>query len=303
MGLGSIRDHSGWKDIVQQKFCNLELKMGNGQFVGSIDQNVKGSDRFLRVRSTKQQVIRTRRNVVTDPSDTVLLLLQNCGQGSVTQGGREAILQPGDFALCDTSSTYQLNFKQDFEQIILKLSKSRLEKHLPDLPDITAYCLSHQCGASSVVSGFIRQLNLSGSNLTRFELENFESSIEHLLTTAVRMSITEIDDRTKKRLKQIKSLILHEIRDPEMNLEFIFSSAGIGMRTVQRLFQCEGETLVSWVNKQRFIGVAEDLRSPLERKRSITDIAYSWGFKDISNFSRGFKSMYHMTPRQWRCAN
>lgn len=277
--------------------------MGHGRFAGSIDQNVKGSDRFLRVRSTKQRVIRTPGNVTTDPSDTVLLLLQNYGHGWVTQGGREAFLQPGDFALCDTSSTYQLNFEQDFEQIILKLSKSRLEKYLPDLPAVTAHCLSHQCGASSVVSGFIQQLNLNGSNLTRIELENFESSIEHLLTTAVRMSTSDMDDRNKKRLEQIKFLISHELRDPAMDLELVFSSAGIGMRTVQRLFQGEGETLIGWVNKQRFMGAAEDLRSPLERKRSITDIAYSWGFKDISNFSRGFKSMYHMTPRQWRCAN
>ncbi|HBZ7326258.1 helix-turn-helix domain-containing protein [Klebsiella michiganensis] len=300
MLLSNVNNYSGWKDIIWNKFCNLELEIEKEHFTGTIQQKIQGSDQFLSVRSKKQLVTRTNGNVRTDPSDTVLLLLQKSGRGVVSQGGKQAYLDIGDFALCDTSSPYQLNFDHDFEQIILKLSRSSLLNYLPELPDATAHCLSHRCAAANVVTGFIQQLDLNANNLTEFELGNFTTSLEHMLATAIRLSVNGFNDRSKKRLSEVKALILREIRDPSMNLEQLFFQSGIGMRTVQRMFQSEGETLTNWVNKQRFSGAAQDLRSVLESRRSITDIAFSWGFKDVSHFSRGFKSVYKMSPRQWR---
>jgi len=44
----------------------------------------------------------------------------------------------------------------------------------------------------------------------------------------------------------------------------------------------------------------EDLASAAQRKRSITEIAFSWGFNSSPHFSRLFKERYGISPRRYR---
>ncbi len=39
------------------------------------------------------------------------------------------------------------------------------------------------------------------------------------------------------------------------------------------------------------------LSDPLQRHRTISEIAYGWGFSDMTNFSRVFKAAFGMAPR------
>jgi AraC-like DNA-binding protein len=42
------------------------------------------------------------------------------------------------------------------------------------------------------------------------------------------------------------------------------------------------------------------LSDPMQMHRQISEIAYSWGFGDVSHFGRLFKSMTGVTPRTFR---
>jgi AraC-like DNA-binding protein len=32
----------------------------------------------------------------------------------------------------------------------------------------------------------------------------------------------------------------------------------------------------------------------------VSEIAYRWGFNDLSHFNRSFRAHFAMTPREWR---
>jgi AraC-like DNA-binding protein len=52
---------------------------------------------------------------------------------------------------------------------------------------------------------------------------------------------------------------------------------------------------------KRLEGAKAELgRRPSGRLRSIASVAYSWGFKDPTHFSRRFKAAYGTLPRDWR---
>jgi AraC family transcriptional activator of tynA and feaB len=36
---------------------------------------------------------------------------------------------------------------------------------------------------------------------------------------------------------------------------------------------------------------------------NISEIAYAWGFNDLSHFNRAFRARFGMTPREWRHTN
>jgi AraC-like DNA-binding protein len=38
----------------------------------------------------------------------------------------------------------------------------------------------------------------------------------------------------------------------------------------------------------------------LQVHRHITEIAFGWGFNELTHFSRAFKERYGVSPRDWR---
>ena len=47
-----------------------------------------------------------------------------------------------------------------------------------------------------------------------------------------------------------------------------------------------------WIWAQRLDGVHADLSDPTCADRTISDIAFSWGFGDASHFSRAFRARF-----------
>ena len=74
----------------------------------------------------------------------------------------------------------------------------------------------------------------------------------------------------------------------------------ISERYVHKLFERAGTTFACYVMERRLEGVARDLRDPAMAGRAIGDMAFDWGFADLSHFARRFKQRFGCTPRDWR---
>jgi methylphosphotriester-DNA--protein-cysteine methyltransferase len=65
--------------------------------------------------------------------------------------------------------------------------------------------------------------------------------------------------------------------------------------------QCPaGTSLCRWIKQARLDHCAADLSNPDLRERSITEIAFGWGFNDAAHFSRTFRAEFGMAPREYR---
>ena len=61
--------------------------------------------------------------------------------------------------------------------------------------------------------------------------------------------------------------------------------------------RCVGKTYVSYLNELR---IGRACRALIETDQNITEIAYSAGFNNLSNFNRRFRAMKKLTPRAYR---
>jgi AraC-like DNA-binding protein/quercetin dioxygenase-like cupin family protein len=61
--------------------------------------------------------------------------------------------------------------------------------------------------------------------------------------------------------------------------------------------RCVGKTYVSYLNELR---IGRACRALIETDLNITEIAYSAGFNNLSNFNRRFRAMKRITPRAFR---
>jgi AraC family transcriptional activator of tynA and feaB len=56
------------------------------------------------------------------------------------------------------------------------------------------------------------------------------------------------------------------------------------------------------VQEKRLARCRKALEDPFQEHRTVSEIAYGWGFSDMTHFGRAFKKAYGMLPRDYRRA-
>tara|TARA_R110002126_G_scaffold64572_7_gene165410 strand:- start:3171 stop:4094 length:924 start_codon:yes stop_codon:yes gene_type:complete len=289
-----------WRAQLWSRFVRLESSSSDADFFGHVSASVPGSNRLSTVHSTTQITERTHTHLRRDPQDYMLFALQIEGHGFIEQDGRQARLDPGDFGCYMTDRPYRLAFDSPFRQVILRLPREKLADHLPCLSQMSARRFDGKAKAGLLAAGFIRQMSENGGSLTDADLANMESVTAQMLATAMHQGTEAQSDVETGRLERVKRRLREQLRDPDLDLAHVAATEGISLRTLQRLFQLDGVSPSQWVAEQRLQQVARILRDPAQAKRSITDIALSCGFGDLSHFSRTFRQRYGTTARNWR---
>ena len=85
--------------------------------------------------------------------------------------------------------------------------------------------------------------------------------------------------------------------DPGLTAERIAREHHISTRHLNRVFHRKAQSPAAWIRQRRLHRSHTDL---LQSQRSITEIAYRWGFGDAASFSKAFKRAYGMSPRAFR---
>ncbi len=76
----------------------------------------------------------------------------------------------------------------------------------------------------------------------------------------------------------------------------IAAAHGLSLRYLHLVFAEHGITVGRWVRQRRLWHCYRELREQGGR-RTITDIAFRWGFNDMAHFSRTFRTQYGVSPR------
>ena len=101
-------------------------------------------------------------------------------------------------------------------------------------------------------------------------------------------------------MSAIQSFIVMGIAKPHLVTGHVAARFGISPHYLQRLFASEGTTFKSTVTSLRLDRIRTDLLDSALVHVPTNDIAYRWGFRDITTFHRCFKSRFDDTPFQMR---
>ena len=73
-----------------------------------------------------------------------------------------------------------------------------------------------------------------------------------------------------------------------------------GKRNLHKVFSHDGATISDYIWRLRLARCRSDLVAPSCAWKSITEIAYSWGFNSSTHFSKAFKETFGISPRLYR---
>jgi AraC-like DNA-binding protein len=297
-----------WTDMVCDAYVQLDCDPGAG--ASSIDGEI-AVDRLAtlelsRVTSTAQRVRRTPARIASASEDYFLVSIQLQGRGRVSQDGRDALLEPGDFALYDSTRPYTLEFDGSFQQYVLMLPGPTLRTALRRTEALTATTVTGQRGAGHLMIGMIRTLAADIDTLAPESAAAVADSVTQILVAGLAAlpaarSQAPPQHRAFTR-EQVRALVRERLRDPGLTVGAIARRLRLSPSTLHRAWDGEPCSLSDWIWTQRLDAARCDLCDPALATRSVSAIAFSWGFNDAAHFSRAFRARFGCAPSDLRAA-
>ena len=294
-----------WQDIVCDVFVGLDCRSDLGSlFRGSVTQASLGQAACSEVCSDRQHVLRTPSRIARSDQDFVLVALGNRGNGGVVQDGRETVVHPGEFTLYDTTRPYELRFNDSFTQTIFKVPRAMLQRRLGGTETLTAMSFGTDAPVERLAYDFIFRLCQNADGLAPDTAAALSEQAVDLLAMVLseRLGKTSLPASPHRSalLFRLKAHIRAHLADPDLSLAETAAALGISPRYVNVLFTDENTSFQRHVLAERLARCRRDLASPVLAHRHISEIAFAWGFNDLSHFGRVFRERFGMSPRDFR---
>jgi AraC family transcriptional activator of tynA and feaB len=289
-----------WVDAVCRTLVRLRCEPQRDQdFFGEIGCDELGPLKLVSVQSIAQRVTRLTDQPDGPSADFYHINIMQGGRGLMDQNGHEAELGPGGFVFSDSGRPYSINFVGSFSSSVLRIPRSMLLQRVGALDRFTALRVDGVTGLDAMVTSMLRELPAHLPAISASARERVAENIVDLIAAALLSAGERAPESARITLTRVKFWI--ETHLPErLSGEKIAGQCGLSVRHLNRLFASEGTSLMHHVWERRLARAHRDLIDPAMGHRSISDIALSVGFSDLSHFSRAYRDRYGVPPRDAR---
>jgi AraC-like DNA-binding protein len=292
---------SYWREVV----CNAAVGLFGtpteapaGAFSARAAFRSCGPLRFMMAESTTSyRLARTSRDVANSPSDHYALYLQLGGE-TISFRGEEAIqLSAGDIGFC-APRPYQAS--HGGRCAIAMVPRAMIERRAPWLRDRPHCKFDSNARFANHLRLHMMELMADGSPLGETQTSLLADSLCSLWALAAADGIPSRRLEPELQVEALFAFCRENLHDADLSPQQAADHLGISIRTLHSRFRQTGHTFGQWVLENRLQGCSTALRDPNQQTLNISEIAYRWGFNDLSYFNKAFRAHFDMTPREWR---
>jgi len=289
---------SYWRETVCNAVFGISVETIPEQFSARITARNAGPLRFALSESTAYQIARTRQQIDAMPSDHYSIYLQLAGKTISSMNDGIYTFAANEIGLLDGRQPFRS--LHGGRRAIAVLPRQMIERRAPWLTRRP----HRKLAADSPFAELARQHLLALTNTESAVTETAMSVLCENLCNLVALASTEhtsADRLTPElQLEAILAFCRRNLHDAELSPQRVAAELGMSVRTLHWRFKQAGVTFGRWVRETRLEACATALRDPGHRAQNISDIAYRWGFNDLSHFNKAFRVRFNMTPREWR---
>ena len=190
-----------------------------------------------------------------------------------------------------------MEFGADTRQIIVTIPRALMASRVPEVERFTARRIASASKLGTLTATVVRQLVEFEASLDEDVANRVGASALDILATTLEVEFSEDAEgkgRNHERLARVKRYVVANLHDPEMTVDSIAAAQNLAPRTLHRLFSAEGTTPIRWLWQQRLSASYKALAEG--QIRHVTDAALTFGFTDLSHFSRAFKKTFGHAP-------
>jgi len=300
------QDFATWRKIVSESFVPLDVSTDDEDaFSARIRSRSLGDVVISEIGAKSHCVKRTPQLIADSDRQYFKLSLQLSGTGLLLQDNREAVLQPGDMAIYDTSRPYTLTFDNDFQTLVVMVPQATIDLPRDVIGQLTASRMPGEQGLAKMVGPFLTQIAQNMDELSGHSGVRLMNNALDLITTLLHGELDnpqfELSNNHRSTLLQeIRAFIDENLSEPSLSPGMIAAANFISTRHLHGIFKEEGVTVSSWIRSRRLEHCRRDLADPLFVSKPVSWIAMRWGFVDPSHFSRLFRATYGVAPTDFR---
>jgi AraC-like DNA-binding protein len=293
-----------WCEWVFQHFGGLQSDLyGDSDFDGRIAASHAGDVILTRLEADRHRVLRTPSMARTSDTAYLKIVAPWQGSASVQQQGREACARSGAWVIYDTTGSYEIENPERCDHLIVMVPKDSVGERGFRADGVMA----RRLGTSGISRVALETMRNTYQELPHMS-EAAAQGAGELIKQLVRLSLQEaaglesaVTQREALR-DRIRGYVQQHLRDPALSVDAIARALNCSRRHLYNAFAGEGESIAGYIQRQRLQACVRDLQQQGPHARPITDIALSWGFGNLSHFSRVFRDHTGKSPSAFRAS-
>ncbi len=294
-----------WNDIASGAFSQpVSDPTSVADFMGHLSRTATGTVRITEVCSGPQIVRHTCADVARTATQIHFLHLQLEGESINRQDQHEARLRPGDMTICDNRRPYEIIFEMPNRMLVFGFTDELMRRYVQYPQSVAAMVIPGDKGIGGLLSDFLTSVWRRRQEDCEFDVNaGVADAMLGLVANAYRQVLgSSIDYNSLGAAHRVRIInhIEEYLGDPKLTPTRIAGTFRITTRYLHHLFSEEDETVARYILRRRLEECARALTSPMQRKRTITSIAFDHGFSSATHFGRVFRMRYDLTPRDYR---
>ncbi|MFJ9630073.1 helix-turn-helix domain-containing protein [Streptomyces sp. NPDC101175] len=229
------------------------------------------------------------------------------GSVVVEQGSRTAVLGPGTLWICDMGQETGLHTSVNAHLSLISLPCDEPVVNTTLFGNTAIRAIAGGPGISNATASLLRTVTADLPQFSEDSIRTAHRSIGLLLHSALhdcrRGGDLWTDGQERNFVLNVLRFIRDNLADTELGPAMIARHFHISLRQLHRIFEGECRGVAHEILHQRIDHCARELRDPAQRHMKVSLIAARWGITDASKFSRQFRSVLGVSPREYRAGH
>lgn len=288
-----------WQWNAQQICGDCRIQLPKSAFHGAIEIRHVGGLHLTRFSSSPLSFWKWPSGTANPDNRFCIVITQLVGIRRYVQNGDSVLLNPGDTTLIDSGRPWSSSCGTDCARLYLRVPQWMMEDRLRLREIPIAQRISATGGLGATLFRFSQSLYEEAERLKEEEAAAALDAYFQILSACIGRA-ESCERRSPELRSRIQRFIDDHLSDPGLSPAEIAAAADISVRHLHRLFSNAGSTLGDCVRARRLAQCRNDLADPRLRGKTITEIAFFWGFSDSAHFSRSFRQQFGICPRIFR---
>jgi AraC-like DNA-binding protein len=279
----------------------VEVETGRAEeFAGRFANCTIGRSNLAEVTATPMAVFRTNDLIARDTESFHLINLVAQGRARAIQGRNEHVVGIGDLFIQSAAQPYSLDLDLPFRIVTLRVPTALLSQYVFLTDAIYSVPLALGGKTASIAASVLHSLKDNVREISREDAELAVGAVLRMTAAAAASLAPPSRAPSHASFGRISRLIDQNLQRPDLTPALVAKLAGVSSRQLNRAFEKEGEKVSRVILRRRLERCRLDLLSRVCAGRTVGDIAFFWGFNNLSHFSESFRATYGIAPSALR---
>lgn len=294
-----------WREVYSRNLFNIDIEtLDDEPFRADVVlRALPGANVLLGTRSATRTSI--TRPLLQNASDNLVLAVTIKGRSHAKQLGREADIAAGGAVLMSSAELASHTLEDDGLLLTVAVPKALVLPYVSDLGAAIMRPFTPEADALRLLVDYAKGAMSLGDTAS----PELQGIVAQHLRDLVAVLLGAHDDAKgfladrgvrAARLRAIKAEVMAQLGRGDLSAETVALPLRISANYVRKLLQAEGLNFSEYVLRLRLERALAMLQDTRLANQSISSIAMTAGFSDISYFNRSFRRRYEMTPGEAR---